>query len=882
MSQLINVNNVKGNFYGGLPYNISWDFNGGETPSRLKVSVVNEKGNYFTPNVNLSLLQPITFGQFKFNGYLVGYSFNNTPNQKTLDLEYIDKSIDLNKYYVALNYKQVPIDANIPGLIKVGKDYHPCDQNMDSTLDYKERFERQIDYCDPCPYMPEDKYDYACDPVRSNFEIFEVYYTFNELIANLPRGFNVDINASKYTNYKAQHFGTLPSVLSSWCSDLGLSYHWDPFNNKLIFLDRSKPISIPSTPNNIEIIDTTIGKSLENSFSRGFIGTFEKQGEIKKYNCTKETFENVKCLVIDDLYEEREDEKENKKIHKEADIKELAIAVSYLGVEARKAFLWFWYYGVYKASDLYNKYLYTEGTGRGEDQSSKVIMPHFGDMKILDVWWAGGDDSQKASFIKCKKELSDLDLKYFKAEDKKNKREDTNPSYYFFVAESNEELADKLSDTDVNMARSFLGRYWFKKFKVPIPGANNSNSQVQAESPEGSASWHAVDDDVTSLPIFGFGHEENSRIGTLLKDIEEDKKKNEQAKDAARQAAQDFLQSQKTLKNTISFLLLDRETKWWPNEDYLKWYESLFKWYKDISPMIFGNQNGRPDFLSKIYPDAKKNSNIKLFIARELDKDFKVEFKKEPHPLEPNFKKQKTKEEEDVFGRTQIINQGTWGLRDNKCVRISMPGIEFFTPTQCFGNNDLVEEKQEPAENAFDPDIQYGTDDGDEGFRIFCTSQAEFTKVIPKIQYHYIIPTNPYNVASSDYQVKQITEDNLSVLNDKKCIIPKKSFEKYAKKISEFTSYTQDKLQSKLSFKVAGIAPLMYSTSQGLTSVQITLNDEGVFTSYNLEDKIIQPPSDSYIDQYLKDSLLPKKSLGYLGNFSESQRNQMRSFKSAY
>lgn len=880
MSQLINVDNIKGNFYGGLPYNVNWNFNGGENPSTLTVSVVNELGKYSQPRPNLNLLQTIKFGNFNFNGYLISYSFNNSPNQKTLDLEYIDKSIDLNKYFVVLKYKQVPKNYSSSNLIIVGKEYHPCDTDLDSTVDYQEKTTKNIDYCDPCPYMPEDKYDYSCDPILSDFEIFDVYYTFNDLIKKLPIGFNSSVNFSRYNKFKAQHFGPLPSVLNSWCSDLGLSYHWDPFKNQLIFLDRSKRISIPSIPSDSSIIETTSGGTLDNTFSRGFIGIFEKQGEIKKYQCNLETFETVKCLTVDDLYEERADKRENAKIKKEADIRELATAVSYLGSEARKAFLWFWYYNVDTAQNLYNKYLYKEQSqGRGQDEDSSVIMPHFGNMKILDVWWNGGNQAQVRAFQRCRKELTEIDLKNFEAEDKKNNRSNINPSYYFFIAESNEELAAKLEDNDVNLAKSFLGKFWFKKFKIPIPGASNSNSEVQAETPEGNASWFAVDGDITSLPIFGFGHEQNSRIGQLLKKVSEDKKDNEKIKDKARRAAANFEQSKETLKSTISFLLLDRDQKWWPNEDYLKWYSSLIQWYKDISPQVFGNESGRPDFLSKIYPDAKKNSNIKLFIARELYKPFKVEFKVEKHPLEPSEKKQKTVEEEDVFGKTEIINKGLWGLNSSDCVRITLPGIDLFAPSQCFGNNELVSTTRPDPKTAFDPEKKYGTNDGDAGYTIFCNSSAEFTKVLPKLQYHYIIPAKQTNIASLDYQVKQITEDNVNILNNEECIITKQSFEKYAKELSQFTTYSQMEEQNKMGFKIAGVAPILYSTSQGLNSLQITISDEGVYTTYSLEDKIVQPPSESYVDQYLKDSLGPKKSIGGLKTYSESQNKQIKKFK---
>ena len=47
--KILELKEIKGNFYGGLPYSVSWDFNDGESPSKLKISVVNQQGKYGTP-----------------------------------------------------------------------------------------------------------------------------------------------------------------------------------------------------------------------------------------------------------------------------------------------------------------------------------------------------------------------------------------------------------------------------------------------------------------------------------------------------------------------------------------------------------------------------------------------------------------------------------------------------------------------------------------------------------------------------------------------------------------------------------------------------------------------------------------------------------------
>jgi hypothetical protein len=173
-------------------------------------------------------------------------------------------------------------------------------------------------------------------------------------------------------------------------------------------------------------------------------------------------------------------------------------------------------------------------------------------------------------------------------------------------------------------------------------------------------------------------------------------------------------------------------------------------------------------------------------------------------------------------------------------------------------------------------DINLSTDDGSSGYSVYVKSSAEFTKVLPKIPYVYTKNISSFNVAKIDYNLKQITEDNLSLLNNNRCLISKQAFDLYAQRISEFSQYSMQEAQNTMSFKTAGIFPLRYNCSQGLSSVQITIADDGVYTSYSFEDLIVQPPSDDYFNQYLKDSLLPKQNIGYLNSVTRNNVNNIR------
>lgn len=900
--RIIKASNIKGNFFGGLPYNVSWDFGVGADPSRLIVSVVSENGQYANPKLSFETTETVSIGKFNFEGYLVNFSFTKSPDRKLLQLEYLDKAADLNKFFVGLNKKHGDKTNQVfKNLILVGKEYHPCDTNQDSMIDYQEGNTRNIDYCDPCPFMPTDKYDFSCNAVMSDFAIFEVYYTFNELIDKVRSATGLvfdttDANIEKKKKFKSRHVGNLKNVLDSWCSDLGLAYFWDPFDKKFIFIGREKPIRIPELSifeQMEDVIDLNHGESIENTFSRGVIGTFEKEGRIEEYQCKRETREIVKCFNVGDLYDAETQNpfptknKDTAKLW--SDIKELTVAVSYLGQPARNAFLWFWVYGNLDGEAV-EKIVVPYSAGKESDENNEgKILTMLGNMTIRDVYYPKHRDTDRVRYAKWQECLRILP----KSERDRITREDANsegtfnydnPSVYFLVAEVNEDLARRDAETDENLAKNFLGKYWYKKFKAKIPGATNSNSQVSVETPEGSAQWYPVDSDLTTINLFNFEHDEKSVLGKIVTDINKDKKENELEAVKNREAAKNFNQTINTLRNYHSFILLERDGKWFvppgsPNS--LQWYDKLFEWFKDSSPQVLGDNNGRPDRLATIHPESRKNSNIKLFVCRAR-KDFDVKFEvRDEHPLEPKERKEKELETQDILGNTVVQKKGRWGLNGNKYVEITLPdpkGIKLGCPVQAFANNQFLKgsvggtkESSEGLGGAIsNPDL-----DGDEGFLVFVTSNASFPKVLPKIQYQYTENPQSTNVAKVDYLLSSVEEANINLIrgSKKECIVKKKDFEKYAKDFFEFSNYEMKEPQKKISFKSAGAFPEQYKAAQGLASVQISVDDNGVFTSYSFEDRIIQPPSDEFIQSYLRDLYQKKPSINYLQAVNQDSYN---------
>jgi hypothetical protein len=181
-------------------------------------------------------------GNFKFNGYLIGYDIEESAQQNILTLQYIDQSILLEKWNVGLNGRHGLNGTrgqrdNKPGnMILVGRTYGPCDGNLDSTSTYTNKAGGLVDPCDPCPNLPANAYKNSCQEDMLSLKILPVYYTFNELLDNIAEcGLNVAEKPrdGAIKTHRAQHVGTLKSVLSAWCSELGLAYYFDPVNNNL-------------------------------------------------------------------------------------------------------------------------------------------------------------------------------------------------------------------------------------------------------------------------------------------------------------------------------------------------------------------------------------------------------------------------------------------------------------------------------------------------------------------------------------------------------------------------------------------------------------------------------------------------------------------------
>lgn len=884
--KIITIDRINGNFYGGFPFIANWNFNDGSEPSTLTVSVVNSAGRYSISDSALTYKNTVAvlLGQFTFNGYLIGYDIEESAQQNILTLEYIDKSVDLSRWNVGLNNRHGQGDKTPNRMILVGREYGVCEKELDSTGTFGGQKGGQIDPCDPCPNMPANGYKNACQDSVTDLQILPVYYTFNELLDKLgselgKTGLTIvrptDLNGA-ISNHRGQYVGTVKSVLSTWCAELGLSYYFDPVDQKLVFVNRGSPLSIPdksTLSNTSQTISLKYGATRSNTFSRGFIGYLGTQGEIKNYNCDREDAATLRCLTLSDLITEATgagakgtgfNAKEGGSYDKNHtyipptngaqtglravdDMTALfySTALAYYPSQVRFAFIWFYVLGIYDetiAKSWRTSYVSPNGTvstlsGNGTTLSGSTIY-EYGNMNIIQVY-SKQDSATREIFDELDKKEHGLVPDSYRAaanrEDALKGRTADNPSYYFILAQCNIGLLNRQEERDQRRAKEFLGRYYYRSFNsMAVAGNSNDNDQLNIDAAGASCSYHPRGSYIQQLPIFSFGHTGKSTIGKIVENLGQDDSDN------IASIGKPSLAGAEKYRSLSSFILLDRAdaAKFKPHESEFDDWKGTWDWYDYIAPHIISN-DGRPSILlEKNIGNAKSDTSLKLFLVRSVDKkEFNVAAKDGvKNPWESTTTKTRHKSYEGVGtdgdgSREHPAdgdNNASYGLLSADTVEIRMPGGLVIKP---------------PAQSlVFDGKAGAG-------FRVFIKSSAKYQKVIPKFQkVAYVDAADPDNVAQVDYIYKELSTENLvSLTGQETCMPTDAGIKTYVDKFAPYMAVKNTQVSHKANLKLLGVMPTRFTVSQGLSSVQITVGDNGVYTDYTFEDKVVTPPSEDVI-----------------------------------
>jgi hypothetical protein len=288
---------ISGPSYGGVIYGLTINQQFSQSPSKLKLNIVNKTGKY--SDVSLNTAQSVKFGSFNFKGTVWSSALNYSANESVLSVELIDNSIILDRTYVIL-WKRGLMGLNgaeitrsktielkdtilVPKYIQQGFSQIMVLEEKkleDQVISRKSRSLKGGTRVGSAIVLGEE--DFA----DSNCDIPDTYYYFNDLKNQFNFRFK---NAPSDSSIKGTYEGTMREVLNNWCADLGYDYYWDFSDDSLVFYEVSRGITgrLPSTSaENLISINST--NSMEGTYRQyGVAFTQKPKSPVKELSFSK-------------------------------------------------------------------------------------------------------------------------------------------------------------------------------------------------------------------------------------------------------------------------------------------------------------------------------------------------------------------------------------------------------------------------------------------------------------------------------------------------------------------------------------------------------------------------------------------------------------------
>jgi len=855
--------------FGGIVYNISCDFGGVESPSTLTMSIVSDGGILQEPALNSTnpIKEKIKIGAGKvFNGYRVSWRKDISPDREILEVKYFDGSYRLDQYLIGLKFKHGRPESNNGRMILLGKEFHPCDEAQDSLTPFSfDPNKREIDWCDPCPFCPAEKYERSCAepdfPYMSDSgqkvassKILPVKYTYNEFFEKIKGPCKTDHSFKPKIGRPVDHTGSVRDVLSSFCSENGFTWYWDFFDDRLKLVDLKVRKDIPTKKvvTSQNLTEYTQSQTIENTNSSHLVLRYEKEGGSRSFSCSDKRLLTLVPVTIDHLID-IENAAQNKNIYGGVggENNPLVLGASQ-GTGIRLdilASLAYYSQAMWECAVYYNGYKL-----KNHREAEKAIgynLTYLGDMKIKHVY----------------KPEEFSTWSHLLPEDERNKMNELNAAYqaslqtnvekfywYFIVVDVSLESLSKEYERNQNLAQNFLGQYWVRRYDPVVCGGRAKSSDVSIEAPDGSGTFHSYGESFDGSGLAQIGYEEGSAISKLI---------SEAATNVNADGSEvDF--EDKKYKTTASFVMVNREAKWFPNSQNMQDYQHVLDWFEDEAPKLIGS-DGRPEkFVSDYVPpqnfnfqqdpdsyDPKKNKNLRLMLIKAREEEFVLSVKEQENWYE------KTKGQEIFHSSFRDGNRlkpveerpiGRMGLTDNKSYWVTFHQFGFLAPVgsyfeynagRGFLDNIRIDALRNTGHPIVDRDaLEENLKSPDARYRVAISQNSNVQRNLPKIEY---VETSPDGGGLKTNLLEiQVEEKELQV--EGQCMPSQKRMKEILNESLELkvnASYPSEDIQ----FKLAGIYPEHYSIEDGLDSFSISVDENGFFTNYNLSSKYAQPIS---------------------------------------
>lgn len=281
----ITVNGAK-KVWNGYIYSFQYQPSFGVAPSYCTIKFISEDGTYSIQNSDLQVLSVHTINvgnNISLQMYPVNYRFEKSSAGRILTVKYIDTSIILDHRIVVLNGRQGN-DGSISGPI-----------NPNANLTYPN--DQFIGSC----YIPVGKELITADETFN--DVLQVVYSFPQLcVAILNNGLIIDndsLDLIENSNqlFFASYIGNLRTVLTQWCTDLGLGFYWE--NNALHFIDLTIPLVLDTSTFDTAVLESESTEvSIEDTVGRVACAFFGQNRQVLGPAPGQNTSINFKCLTM--------------------------------------------------------------------------------------------------------------------------------------------------------------------------------------------------------------------------------------------------------------------------------------------------------------------------------------------------------------------------------------------------------------------------------------------------------------------------------------------------------------------------------------------------------------------------------------------------------
>lgn len=784
----------------------------------VEAEFINKSGEYNTEQLDEELdsltFFPITittgdgvintFGKF----IMVSYEVVKNGNFKVLKIKFGDESVKLDRYLVALRgtvgYDSVALadmstkeqgrilcetqlseNDLFSRVIWVGTSDEACKEDILGELNQ--------DPCDPCKAVDNENIinKINCDIYYLNHRR-RYNYSFSELLAalnNANLGFTFSIEGS-FENYKFEYIGSIREVLNNICSELGLTFFYSPSstNSTISIVDIRAGIEIDlksaeSLQNKNKITEQTTKKSREGSSDIFGLASFQRETEEKNYGCALNSCQKIKMhpITLDDLFggdaaHFSEDELLTDKPSLIRMFEFYCTLMEQTGREFRDLFLWYAGYEFKTAQNL-------------EDNAIDKTLTALNGMTVKKVFWSGSADSGSQSLYNILKVL--VTAKNFDAA----KDFTFNKKTYFFLAKIDVLQDEKVHNVETNIAKTFLGKYWIRRFKQYWGGIG-----YNALAPDGDSINYIDFRSPISLPFADIVVE---ATGSLKNSPLFQKDPNGFGDSIAEG------DSPGTLRARDTFYLLTRPSKFYPTaiSDPVK--EAVKQAVNQYGIKEVSVPTDLNNLLKSLVADYNP-SEYRVFMVDEIG-DADISFLPTPD-TQPD-------EEDNVVIQVNVCNRYTsYGLADADTIRFDVKFKEavfsMMMPVQSFSIGD--------------------DDQPHDGYTVIISRDGNDTPVVlPKTEIFSYgnhdassnlgISFSNYNATTNDLKFLTKTQDSSY------CKLDMDGIQNLLDGLSSLLNYSQG-ISSDKSIKVEGVPYDFYTVKDGLKSMSISIGSAGVST----------------------------------------------------